>query len=291
MIPMHARTGEPRTTDSPTRRAGELGARALAVARLCLASLSLTALSLTALSLTTWAGAQPAFDQMEDLIERGYYNSAAQLNGPELVAAYPNDARAHYLYAWALYLTGDVSGARARLEEALRLTDAAEDADLTHLNGLLRAAEGDAEGALRALQNAFVRSGEYDHAMDWGRIAWQLGRYQEALQAFEAAATTPEGATSLWPHLNRGRILLYLEEIELAIDALRRALSIFEAADPGGSRPPSPGYVEAFFRLGQAFEALGMLEEAESHYRSARSTDPNYIPAATALDRLSRRSP
>ena len=281
MVAMLATTRSRRTDSTRTPRGAATAVRARALGLAAVVVLLLTGVSL----------AQPAFDQMEDLIERGYYNSAAQLNGPELVTAYPDMARAHYLYAYALYLTGDVPAARAQLEEALRLTDEAADADLTHLNGLLRAAEGDAEGALRALQNAFVRSSGYEHAMDWGRIAWQVGRYQEALQAFEAAATTSAGATSLWPHLNRGRILLYLGETELAIDALRQAISIFEATDPGGSRPPSPGYVEAFFRLGQAFEALGRFEDAETFYRAARSTDPNYIPAATALDRLSRRSP
>ena len=281
MIAMPATRRDLRTDPIRTRGGAATALRARAVGLAAAVVLLLAGPSL----------AQPAFDQMEDLIERGYYNSAAQLNGPELVTAHPDVARAHYLYAYALYLTGDIPAARAQLEEALRLTDEAADADLTHLNGLLRAAEGDADGALRALQNAFVRSSAYDHAMDWGRIAWQVGRYQEALQAFEAAATTSAGATSLWPHLNRGRILLYLGETELAIDALRRAISIFEATDPGGSRPPSPGYVEAFFRLGQAFEALGRFEDAETFYRAARSTDPNYIPAATALDRLSRRSP
>lgn len=246
---------------------------------------------LAALALSGLVAAQPAFDQMEDLIERGYYNSAAQLNGPELVEAYPDHARAHYLYAWSLYLTGDMVSARRELEVALARTETAEDADLTHLNGLLRAAEGDVAGALRALQNAFVRSGSYDHAMDWGRMAWQFGRFPEALEAFEAAAMTADGTSSLWPHLNRGRILLYLGENQLAVDAFLQAISVFEATDPGGTRPPSPGYVEAFFRLGQAFEALGRFEDAEIHYRSARSTDPNYTPAATALDRLSRRSP
>ena len=238
-----------------------------------------------------WSSAQPAFDQLRDLIDRGYYNSAAQLNGPELIAEYPDDPRAHYLYARALYLTGDVAGARSELDRAIALAGSEDDADFAHLNGLLRATEGDTLGALRALQNAHVRSGSYQHAMDWGRVAWQVGEFQQAIDAFTAASDTARGATELWPHLNRGRILLYLGETELAIDALRAAISVFEAVDPGGARPPSPGYVEAFYRLGQAYEALGRLDDAETFYRAARSTDPNYTPAATALDRISRRAP
>ena len=243
------------------------------------------------LALGTMGLAQPAFNQIRDLIDRGYYNSAAQLNGPELIAEYPDVPEAHFLYAKALYLTGDVAAARARLDHAIELAGNEVDPEMVHLNGLLRAAEGDAAGALRALRTAFVRSGRYSHAMDWGRVAWQVGEYQDAIDAFTAAADTPRGARELWPHLNRGRILIYLGETELATDALREAISVFEAVDPGGARPPSPGYVEAFFRLGQAYEALGRLEEAETYYRAARSTDPNYTPAAAALDRISRRAP
>lgn len=237
------------------------------------------------------AVAQPEFDQMRDLISRGYYNSAAQLNGPELVAEHPDDPDAHYLFARALYLTGDVSSARTQLDRAIALAGSDDSPAYAHLNGLLRTAEGDADGAIRALRHAFVRSGDYEHAMDWGRVAWQFGSYGEALEAFTAAAETPRGRTELWPHLNRGRILLFLEDPQLAIEAFREAIAVFEATDPGGAGPPSPGYVEAFFRLGQAYEALDLLEEAETNYRAARSTDPNYTPAAAALDRLSRRSP
>lgn len=243
------------------------------------------------LSWVALAAAQTEFAQMRDLIARGYYNSAAQLNGPELVQQYPDQAEAHYLFAKALYLTGDYVTARVELDRAMSLTDSEANAAYTHLNGLLRAAEGDADGALRALRNAWVRSNDYLHAMDWGRTAWQLGEYEEALAAFTAAAESPEGATELWPHLNRGRILLFLEQPQPAIDAFLEAINVFDAVDPGGARPPSPGYVEAFYRLGQAYEALGQIEQAETNYRAARSADPNYTPAAAALDRISRRTP
>lgn len=228
---------------------------------------------------------------MRDLIARGYYNSAAQLNGPELVAEHPERPEAHFLFARALFLTGELGAARRELDRAIALSGSNDAPHHTHLNGLLRAAEGDADGAIRALRNAFVRTGEYDHAMDWGRVAWQFGDYRQALDAFTAAGETPRGATELWPHLNRGRILLFLGEPELAIDGFRDVISVFETIDPGGARPPSPGYVEAFYRLGQAYEALDRLEDAETFYRAARSTDPNYTPAATALDRISRRVP
>ena len=63
---------------------------------------------------------------------------------------------------------------------------------------------------------------------------------------------------------------------------------MFEAFDPGGARPPSPAYVEAFFRLGQTYEALEDFEQAATYYQAAQTTDPNYRPAREAIDRLSR---
>lgn len=230
---------------------------------------------------------QDAFAQMRDLLAQGYYNSAARLNGPELVARFPEEADAHFLYASALYLTGDTSGAQASLERALALATEPDPA-YVHLQGLLRAVQGDVEGALRALQNAFLRTRDYAYAMDWGRVAWQFARYEEALDAFTAAADTQRGARELWPHLDRGRVLLLLDRLPDAIAAFERAIDVFEATDRGDARPGSPAYVEAYYRLGEVYEQLGDLGRAEVNYRAARSADPNYAPAVTALDRLSR---
>ncbi len=241
-----------------------------------------------ALLLAPLAMAQPAFDQMRDLLSRGYYNSAAQLNGPDLVTRYPDEPDAHFLYARALYLTGDLTGAQAQLEAA-----EAAGGDVTaayaHLGGLLQAAEGDPQGALRVLQNAFLRSSDYAYAMDWGRVAWQAGRYDQALQAFAAAAGTEQGTNEMWPHLDQGRLLMFLGRYQDAVKELNAAIDVFEATDPGGARPGSPAYVEAFYRLGEAYEQLGDVDQAETNYRSARTADPNYAPAIAALDRLSRR--
>lgn len=233
------------------------------------------------------AGQAAEFAQMEALLAQGYYNSAARLNGPELVARYPDDGRAHFLLARALYLTGDLERATSALERAIEL-DGDSDPAVVNLQGLLRAANGDPSGALRALQNAFLRSRDYGFAMDWGRVAWQAGRYDEAIAAFDAAAETDGGRAELWPYVDKGRLLMYAGRLDEAIAAFNAAIDVFEATDPGEARPGSPAYVEAYFRLGEAYERLGEVDRAEVNYRAARSTDPNYGPAIQALDRLSR---
>ncbi|HET8984705.1 MAG TPA: hypothetical protein VFN03_02995, partial [Trueperaceae bacterium] len=65
------------------------------VRRLLLALLLATVVSLAA---TAFAQREP-FQQMSGLLDQGYYNSAARLNGPELIARFPDDPEAHYLYA------------------------------------------------------------------------------------------------------------------------------------------------------------------------------------------------
>lgn len=224
--------------------------------------------------------------QMQDLLDQGYYNSAARLNGPDLVSRYPESGEAHYLYARALYLTNEWERAAQHLQRALEL-DGESDARYVNLQGLIRAAQGDAAGALRVLQNAFLRSRQYAYAMDWGRVAWQAGHYEEAIQAFQAAAQTEGGARELWPWIDQGRLLMLLGRGADAIQAFTRAIEVFEATNAGGARP-TPAYVEAYFRLGEVYEQQGDLARAEVNYRAARTADPNYAPAVQALDRLSR---
>ena len=243
------------------------------------------------LLLAPLALAQSAFSQMQDLLDRGYYNSAAQLNGPELIKTYPNEPNAHYLYAEALYLTGNLSSAQQQLDAATKLIQGTPAAKYLHLGGLLKAAQGDPSTALKPLQTAFEQTHDYSYAMDWGRVAWQAGSFDQALQAFQAASATDKGKTTMWPLLDQGRILIYLGRYQDAIQKLNDAIDVFEATDPGGARPGSPAYVEAFYRLGQVYEKLGNVSQAETNYRSARTADPNYAPAIDALDRLSRSFP
>ncbi len=258
------------------------------MSRFALTRVLAVVLAVTLLALGTATARDAAFAQMHDLLTRGYYNSAAQLNGPNLIQRFPDDPEAHLLYARALYFVGDVAGASARLAQATERVGSGVPADHVHLGGLIRAAQGDAAGAVRPLHNAFLRTRSYEYAMDWARVAWQAGMYEEAIDAYAAAALTDRGRTEPWPPLGRGRLLASLDRTEEAIAAFELAILVFEANDPGGALP-SPAYVEAYFRLGEAYEGLGLLTSAEAAYKSARTADPNFGPAVRALDRLSRR--
>lgn len=238
-----------------------------------------------------FGSAQSSLERMLSNLEEGFYSVAAQVDGPALVRERPDDPEAHYLYSNALYLTGNYALARTELDIALALEPPADDYRYDLLGGLLRAAEGDSEGAKRLLRNTFIRARSYDVANAWGRVAWQSGDYEEALEAYTAAAATPQGQREVWAQVNRGRMLKALGRFDEAIEAFQQSIEIFDANDPGGNRPPNPGYVEAFFRMGEIYEALGNNKKAEAQYRAAQGADPNYAPAIAALDRLARSSP
>ena len=242
------------------------------------------------LVISSAAWAQPTLEQMRRNLAEGSYALAVQVTGPALIQERPNDPEAHFLYGYALYLTGNEAGARAELDVALSLSEQPLDPQFDRLSALLMASAGDTERALRLLENAFIRSQDYGIAMDWGRVAWQAGRFEEAIRAYETAANTPEGQRQLWPHLNKGRLFKLMGRYTDAIASLNRAIETFESFDVGEGTAPSPGYVEAFYRLGEVYEEMGDFARARSNYEAAL-IDPNYVPARTALERLARRSP
>ncbi len=246
----------------------------------------LTGVFLLGLSfLSAFAQDTLTLEQMQNNLNDGYYAVAAQVLGPQLIEKFQNDPEAHYLYAQALYLTQRFDEARTALDQSFELSDRVP-ADYQHLNGLLLAAEGVISEALSVLNEAFRDSNSYVIAMDWGRIAWQANRSEEALEAFNLASETEQGKKEIWPHINRGRILKALNDLDKAIDAFNRAIEVFDANDVSIGELPSPGYVDAFYQLGTLYEALGDIQEARANYQSALTVGSNYAPAAEALERL-----
>ena len=226
---------------------------------------------------------------MRTLLQEGLYALAAQVEGPELVQALPESAEAHYLYARALYLTGDLATAETQLERVLSLS-AAKPA-YTQLEALIAAARGDLIRAQTLLETTLEQAPSYSVAMDLGRVAWQAGNFERALRAYEAAAATPEGTLEPWSHLHRARLLALSGDYEESIKMWNDALNVLDntslANGDADNALPSPAYVEAFYGLGEAYEALGELREAAANYDAALAADPTFEPATRALERLS----
>lgn len=224
---------------------------------------------------------------LRDLIAGGYYALAAQVDGPQVVRAHPQSGEAHLLYARALYLVGNLEAAAAQLNRAKGLANSPDlQRSVTHLGALVQAAQGNPESAVRQLAQLFAASADYEVAMDWGQVAWQSGNLGAALRAYRAAGNTASGETEPWPSLNEARLLLLQKNYREAITTLGTTLTILEAAP---TPRPSPAYAEAFYRLGEAHEALGETDDAISNYQAASSVAPDYLPARKALERLGTR--
>ena len=241
---------------------------------LCLISLAPISIGLT-----------QGVETLRQTLKEGLYTYVVTVLAPDLLKLEPTNPEAHLLYAFGLYYTNDPIKARLELDKAVSLNIELT-AEVQHLNGLLRATEGDIDGALGLLQKAFEKSQDYTIAMDWGRIAWESDHPEQALEPFSHAANTDEGKRKMWPELNRGRIFhLILKDYDRAIEAYDQAITIFEDNDPGGPAPS--GYVEAFFRLGQVYEAKGDVPRAKANYELiTQSLDQTYEPAIAALERL-----
>ena len=224
-------------------------------------------------------------ESLRQKLEDGLYSSVVLL-GSELLNQEPENAEAHLLYAYGLYYTSDFVNARLEFDKAqiLKINPSPE---VKHLSGLLKASEGDVQGAFEDLQTAFEETQDYQIAMDWGQVAWANNLPEKALEAFAKASQTPFGQTQIWPELNRGRIFhLSLQNSEAAIEAYEKALQIFDENDFGSES--SPGYFEILFRLGQVYEAQGDIEQAKLYYESINNLDPNYEPALATLEHLSQ---
>ena len=250
----------------------------------------LAALMPLTLALTQPAPTAPtaALEEMRTLLQEGLYALAAQVEGPALVEAMPESAEGRYLHAKALYLTGDLAAAQTQLEQLTALQLKAAEPEYAQLEALVAAGRGDLLQAQALLEATFAQTPSYSVAMDLGRVAWQAGNFAEALRAYRAAAQTPEGRVQPWPHLHQARLLSLQGDYGASIEAWNTALNVLDQASLAGRAEalPSPAYVEAFYGLGEAYEALGEPDEAAANYSAALAADPSFEPATLALERL-----
>ena len=236
------------------------------------------------------------FADMEQLLTEGRYALATQVEGPALVTRLADEPYAHYLYAQALYLVGDIDAAQRALQAALANIDAVGDNDpvadreaarlpyLT-LQGKLAAAQGEVSRAQVLLRDVFERQPSYTHASNWGQAAWQAADYDAALEAFriaqDYATTTEETANVL---LNRARLLRLSGQADRAVAVLENLLDILDAQVI--TELPPPAYAQAFLLLGAIYEDQGDVSRARANYEAARLADPNAVAATVALEQL-----
>ncbi len=103
------------------------------------------------------------------------------------------------------------------------------------------------------------------------------GRLQEAFQLYQKAISMKPNFIEA--HLNKGDLLLRLNQTQEAREAFEAALSY------------NQGFTDAHYNLGSALVQLGQRKEAEMSFRTALRLDANHIHTLLALAGLLQDNP
>ncbi len=108
-----------------------------------------------------------------------------------------------------------------------------------------------------------------------GRDAFKSGDFDRAIEELEAAT-----------QLNHEdhRAFCYLGAAYAAKSRYNAAIGAFKTAEQ-----IAPGVASIHYNIAQAYEASGILNEAEYEYERALQIDANYVKAQEALARLKKR--
>lgn len=134
-------------------------------------------------------------------------------------------AQDYLALAMGYFDTGNLDAARHHLDNA-RQNDAGQ-AEIDHIAALLAAAEGDYELAERHFRRA-LRIGQDDSAPrnNYGVMLYSLGRDEEALAQFRAAAADETYRGRAHALENLGRVLLRRRSHDEALEAFAGALDL-----------------------------------------------------------------
>ena len=108
-----------------------------------------------------------------------------------------------------------------------------------------------------------------------GVEAFKVGDCDTAIEELEAATRLDHG---------NHKAFNYLGAAYAAKDRFNAAIGAFKAAEQ-----TAPGVASTHYNIAQAYEATGILNEAEYEYERAIEIDPSYTRATEALDRLKKR--
>lgn len=162
-------------------------------------------------------------------------------------------------------------------------------ADVRHLMGLCLSFLGQPENALDQFDRAIEENDAYIEAhLNRAITLNELGRYDEAREAFERAAACETRAGGRFPssvsarlanaHAGVGELYMAATAPAEAAEQFRRALEL------------RPGFHDIRNRLGEALMQLGQLEEARTEFEAALEGNGRFLQARLNLGLLHYRS-
>jgi len=190
-------------------------------------------------------------------------------NLTSVVAALP-DVDGHTTLAWWLWEAGDTAAARESFQQAIALDPPNAIEAYEGLTSLLleQGETGEAEEMLRQAVQAFPE--QVDLQVELGELlAWSLGRPEEALPFYQAAADLDPG--NGWRYLDLAKVHVVLGLADPATDLLQQAAAL---------GPDDPWLADG---IGYAYIDLGMCEVAVEHFQRALALDPAVESSAEGL--------
>ena len=116
---------------------------------------------------------------------------------------------------------------------------------------------------------------EFDEHFKLGCEAFKSGDYDKAIEELETATHLD--------HENH-KAFNYLGAAYAAKDRYNAAIGAFKTAEQ-----IAPGVASIHYNIAQAYEASGILNEAEYEYERALEIDPDYAKAQQALASVKKR--
>lgn len=199
------------------------------------------------------------------------YDAAVSLK-PEYADAHANRGR-------TLRTLGRLEESEAALRRALQF--APERADVANELGLMLSAAGRQHDAVEFLKRAAQRSGYADVWNNFGTALKEVGRFDEALAAFERAfALDPQSAASL----------LGLSDVKTFRDGADAHLKQMERLAPNLAALPPQQRVYLHFALAKAYDDLGRTDEAFAQLKAGNwlKRESEFYDEAAALGLFER---
>lgn len=222
----------------------------------------------------------------------------------------PHHPRPHNALGYALLTRGDVAGALARFDEALRLDPKYAGAYANKGEAFLH--QRRFSDAARAFQTAFEIKPQGLSARVrslYGAALLELGRLDEAMEQFTAAISRDPQLTDAYYNLGNALRLAGRRESAVAVyqDALRvdpgyvearvnlgltlaemgrhrEAVAAYRSALSASTAIKRDGLIKATYNLGLSLRSLNRPQEAATAFRAVLALDPNHARAKTELD-------